>query len=239
MELKTPNEFYCAECPMHIHRPGRSCEVCPLFRNLSEAEHLAFLSKYEDTLIRFSKGETIIRQGEPITYIYLLMKGAVRTQMITLEGNVVEIDMLEAVMPIAPSFIYASKSSYPVDVITMEPCTFLRISKSDWLTEMVGNEKILVNFLTLTSNMTTFLSDKLQLISLKSLRYKLSLFLLEKTTPEKSYFILKRSRTQLAEYFGVQRPSLARTLKELEDEGIIKTDGRLVTVLDRSKLTSV
>ena len=104
---------------------------------------------------------------------------------------------------------------------------------------MVNNEKILTNFLTLTSNMTTFLSDKLQMISLKSLRYKLSIFLLEKTSPEKNYFILNRSRTQLAEYFGVQRPSLARTLKELEDEGIIKTDGRLVTVLDRSRLTGV
>ncbi len=239
MELKTSTEFHCTDCPIHIHRPGNTCEACPLFRNLSEREHLSFLSKYEDTIIRFGKGETIVRQGEPITSIYLLMKGTVRTQMITLEGNVVEIDMLEAVMPIAPSFIYANKSIYPVDVITMEPCTFLRISKSDWLKEMVNNEKILVNFLTLTSNMTTFLSDKLQMISLKSLRYKLSIFLLEKTTPEKNYFILKRSRTQLAEYLGVQRPSLARTFKELEDEGIIQTDGRLVTVLDRGKLTSV
>jgi len=60
--------------------------------------------------------------------------------------------------------------------------------------------------------------------------------LLEKTTPEKNYFILKRSRTQLAEYFGVQRPSLARTIKELEDEAILAVNGRVVTVLDRNRL---
>jgi CRP-like cAMP-binding protein len=118
----------------------------------------------------------------------------------------------------------------------MEPCTFLKISKSAWLKEMTGNEILLNNFLTLNSNMTVFLSDKLQMISIKSLRNKLSIFLLEKTTPEKNYFILKRSRTQLAEYFGVQRPSLARTIKELEDEGIISTNGRVVTVLEREKL---
>ena len=233
------NNLHCPDCPLGIHKPGRNCSVCPLFRNMSVDEHEAFLRKYENTIIEFDKNEMVVRQGDPINSIYLLMNGTVRTQMITMEGNVVEIDMLEAVMPLAPSFIYANKAIYPVDIITMEPCTFLRISKSDWLKEMVNNEKILTNFLTLTSNMTTFLSDKLQMISLKSLRYKLSIFLLEKTSPEKNYFILKRSRTQLAEYFGVQRPSLARTLKELEDEGIIKTDGRLVTVLDRSRLTGV
>lgn len=237
--MDSPNlqELHCPDCPLGIHKPGRNCAVCPLFRNMKEEEHNAFLLKYHDTIIRFDKNETVVRQGDPINFLYLLMKGSVRTQMITLEGNVVEIDMLDAVMPLSPSFVYANKSIYPVDVITMEPCTFLRISKSEWLKEMVNNEKILINFLTLTSNMTAFLSDKLQMISLKSLRSKLSIFLLEKTSPEKNYFILKRSRTQLAEYFGVQRPSLARTLKELEDEGIIKTDGRLITVLDRSKLS--
>ncbi|NLO70425.1 MAG: Crp/Fnr family transcriptional regulator [Porphyromonadaceae bacterium] len=229
----------CPDCNLHFGNSNAKCTTCPLFRNLTEKEHTDFIQKYEDTIIRFAKGETVVRQGDPINSIYLLISGSVRTQMITLEGNVLEIDYFEAVMPIAPSFIYASKSIFPVDVITMEPCVFLRISKSDWLREMVNNEKILTNFITLTSNMTSFLSDKLQMISLKSLRYKISLFLLEKTTPEKNHFILKRSRTQLAEYFGVQRPSLARTLKEMEDEGIITTEGRMITVNDRSKLTNI
>jgi len=203
---------------------------------MSKEEHDAFLERNVNEVVNFEKGETVVRQGDIITSMYLLVKGVVRTQMITEEGNALEIDLLEAVMPLAPAFIYASNNKFPVDVIAMEPCTFLKISKSVWLKEMINNEKLLINFLTLNSNMTVFLSQKLQMISLKSLRHKLSIFLLEKTTPEKNYFILKRSRTQLAEYFGVQRPSLARTIKELEDERIITTSGRVVTVLDRNKL---
>lgn len=210
--------------------------ACPLFRGMSKEEHDAFLERNVNEVVNFEKGETVVRQGDIITSMYLLVKGVVRTQMITEEGNALEIDLLEAVMPLAPAFIYASNNKFPVDVIAMEPCTFLIISKSVWLKEMINNEKLLINFLTLNSNMTVFLSQKLQMISLKSLRHKLSIFLLEKTTPEKNYFILKRSRTQLAEYFGVQRPSLARTIKELEDERIITTSGRVVTVLDRNKL---
>lgn len=210
--------------------------ACPLFRGMSKEEHDAFLERNANEVIKFEKGETVVRQGDVINAMYLLVKGVVRTQMITDEGNALEIDLLEAVIPLAPAFIYANNNKYPVDVIAMEPCTFMKIPKSAWLKEMVFNEKLLINFLTLNSNMTVFLSQKLQMISLKSLRHKLSIFLLEKTTPEKNYFILKRSRTQLAEYFGVQRPSLARTIKELEYEGVLITNGRVVTVLDRNKL---
>lgn len=210
--------------------------ICPLFRGMSKEEHDAFLERNVNEVVNFEKGETVVRQGDVINAMYLLVKGVVRTQMITEEGNALEIDLLEAVIPLAPAFIYASNNKFPVDVIAMEPCTFLKISKSAWLKEMINNEKLLINFLTLNSNMTVFLSQKIQMISLKSLRHKLSIFLLEKTTLEKNYFILKRSRTQLAEYFGVQRPSLARTIKELEDEAIITTNGRVVTVLDRNRL---
>lgn len=210
--------------------------ACPLFRGMSKEEHDAFLERNNNEIVKFEKGETVVRQGDTIRSLYLLVEGVVRTQMITREGNILEIDLLEAVMPLASAFIYASNNKFPVDVICMEPCTFLKISKSAWLEEMVHNEKLLMNFLTLNSNMTVFLSQKIQMISLKSLRHKLSVFLLEKTTPEKNYFILKRSRTQLAEYFGVQRPSLARTIKELEDEKVIMTSGRVVTILERNKL---
>jgi CRP-like cAMP-binding protein len=74
------------------------------------------------------------------------------------------------------------------------------------------------------------------MISLKSLRMKISTFLLENTTIDQDTFTLKQSRTRLAEYFGVQRQSLARTLKEMEDEGTIELRGKNVKVLDRSRL---
>ena len=74
------------------------------------------------------------------------------------------------------------------------------------------------------------------MISLKSLRKKLATFFLEKTTAENNSFNLKRSRTQLAEFFGVQRQSLSRSLKEMEDDSIIKLKGRNVNIIDRNKL---
>ena len=77
------------------------------------------------------------------------------------------------------------------------------------------------------------------MISIKSIKGKLSLFILEHTSEEKNTFTLKRNRTQLAEYFGVQRPSLARTISELVEKGVISIDKREVTVLKREELRKI
>jgi len=47
--------------------------------------------------------------------------------------------------------------------------------------------------------------------------------------------MLKRSINQLAEFFGVQQPSLARTMKELEDDTVITINGRVVKVPVKNK----
>ncbi len=220
---------------IHTHHDSE-LPYCPLFKGLTRLEHDEFLERNVKEVIHYKKGETVVRQGEPIYFVMLLVQGSVRAEMITKEGNILNIDILEAVIPLAPAFIYGTQNSYPVDVITTEPCTFLKISKLAWLDEMARNKKLLTNFLTMNANLTFFLTNKLQMISLKSLRMKISAFLLEKTSNEKNSFILKRSRTELAEYFGVQRQSLARTLKELEADGIIELKGRNVKVLNRNKL---
>ncbi len=213
--------------------------TCPLFTEIDMTEQEAFLTRLVSNKNIYEKGQTVARQGDEIKHLYLLVKGTVRTEMITQEGNLLEIEFINAVRPLAPAFMFAQNNRFPVDVITIDECHFLLIPKDVWLSEMMRNETLLTNFLRLNSNMTVFLSQKLQMISIKSLKGKLSLFILEHTTEEKKSFTLKRNRTQLAEYFGVQRPSLARTINELVEKDIIAIDKREVTVLKRDELRKV
>ncbi|NLZ96274.1 MAG: Crp/Fnr family transcriptional regulator [Bacteroidales bacterium] len=212
---------------------------CPLFAEIDRAEQEAFLNRLVSNKKVVEKGKSVARQGDEIKHLFLLVKGTVRTEMITQEGNLLEIEFIDAVRPLAPAFMFAQNNHFPVDVITIEECHFLLIPKNVWLSEMMRNETLLTNFLRLNSNMSVFLSQKLQMISIKSIKGKLSLFILEHTTKEKNSFTLKRNRTQLAEYFGVQRPSLARTISELVEKGIIAIDKRKLTVLKRDSLKKI
>jgi CRP-like cAMP-binding protein len=177
-----------------------------------------------------------VRQNDLIRHLILLVDGLVRTEMITKEGNVLEIEFLEPIRPLASAFIFATNCHFPVDVIAMQPSVFYLIEKNVWLAEMMKNERLLTNFLKLNSNMTVFLSNKVQMMSIKSLKGKLSLYILENTTAQQPSFVMKRTQTQLAEYFGVQRPSLARTIGEMIEEGLIAMQKKTLTVVDRKKL---
>lgn len=224
-------QFDCAD-----GREDAYMDHCPLFKGLRRSEHDAFLQRHASALMQVAKGSLVVRQHDPIQEMLLLVKGEVSLRVITLDGNVLELERQESVMPMATAFLYAREGQYPFDILALTPCSFLRISKTAWLEEIGRNTTLLQNFLALSADLTANYAGKLQRQSLKSLRHRLALFLLEKSTPEQPVVQLKRSRTQLAEYLGVQRPSLARTLKELETEGLISIEGRRLTIINRPAL---
>ena len=211
-------------------------ETCPLFRDMDKETVISIIERanYETKTVK--KGDFVARQGETIRFLNIIVDGLVRTEMVTKEGNLLEIEFIEPVRPLAPACVFAEKNRFPVDVIALEESTFIVIPKADWMLEMMANEKLFDNFMKVNSNMMVFLSGKVQLLSIKSLKAKLGLYILENTTPTENSFYLKRTQTQLAEYFGVQRPSLARTIAEMIDEDIISLYKRDLTVLNRKKL---
>jgi CRP-like cAMP-binding protein len=97
------------------------------------------------------------------------------------------------------------------------------------------NQQILQNFLSMISSRAQFLSDKLRFHSFKSLKAKLAFFLVNEAGMNHS-FKLKLSQQELAELFGVARPSVGRAFLLLQEEGVIDIRYKQVEILDRKKL---
>jgi len=68
-------------------------------------------------------------------------------------------------------------------------------------------------------------------------REKLASYLLDiaKRT-NKDQFMIETSRQELANMFAIQKFSLQRVLSEFQKEGIIRTNRKWFTILDREKL---
>ncbi len=211
---------------------------CPLFANMSPTEIEELTNRCVSATKEYEKGEYIVRQGTPINFLYLLVAGLVRTSMLTQDDNILEIDTIQPVAPLAPAFIFANHNIFPVDVVAMEHSVLFLIPKTTLQQEMMQNEKLLQNFLRINSNMIVFLSRKVQMLSIRSLRMKLAIYFLKNTSEEQTSFHLHRTQSQLAEYFGVQRPSLSRTLGEMITDGAISLDRQQITIRSRQKLQS-
>lgn len=208
----------------------------PLFDGYMQEEAEAILDRCASFTEVYSKGAYIVRQGDAVNALLLPISGYVRTEMITKEGNVVEIDFIEALRPLAPAFLFADRNVFPVDVIAAEETSLCVIDKKRWLSEMNRDEQLMFNYMRLMSNIAVFLSNKVQMMSIKSLKGRLAVFVLENTTLQRPTFHLSRTLTQLAEHFGVQRPSLSRTIGELVSEGVIEWKRKEITVLNRFRL---
>lgn len=109
-------------------------------------------------------------------------------------------------------------------------------TKESVFRQMGRYESFLRNFLSVNANRTTFLTGRLQFLSFKTIRGKLIHYILELAFPDKKKVLLGKSQQELAEYFGVTRPALAKVLYELADEGMISVNRREIIILDREKM---
>jgi CRP-like cAMP-binding protein len=76
-------------------------------------------------------------------------------------------------------------------------------------------------------------------LNFKTIRGKFAQYVLQAAGSDKSEIKLGMTQNDLAEYFGVARPSIARVIGELETEGIISTKGKSLKILDKKRLTEL
>jgi len=205
------------------------------FDNLKENNEL-FPSDLNYSIKNYPKNELIFRQGDICDALYILIEGSVKTEMITESGSLLGIELISAPRPLAPAFLFSDNNRFPVDVTTQSEVEVLRIPKEEVMRLMTTQPNFMKQFLTHNANRTQFLTNRLQLLSIKTIKGKLAHFLLENSTGEGIPFELKRNQTELAEFFGVARPSLARSLSEMVQDGILSINRKEYTILNAKGL---
>ena len=123
-----------------------------------------------------------------------------------------------------------------MNVTTLEEVEIIKIPKAEIIRLMMTNPDFMQNYLTHNANRTQFLTNRLQLLSIKTIKGKLAHFLMEQAQGSTKPFILNRNQSELAEFFGVARPSLARSLSEMVHDGIISIKRREYQILNMDSM---
>lgn len=76
------------------------------------------------------------------------------------------------------------------------------------------------------------LGDKVRILSYASVRERIAFYLYHIQDKSQRY-ILNATREEIADYLGIARPSLSRELGRMQQEGIIRIDGREVFILNQ------
>lgn len=111
-----------------------------------------------------------------------------------------------------------------------QDCCLLHITKSA-ISELLKDYNFVVEFVQSLSQNSQGINQKIVMFTQKTLRDNILDYLAVLTIKQQSDTVtLPLTKKQLADYFGVQRPSLFRELKKLKEEGLIEVNNRNITL---------
>jgi CRP-like cAMP-binding protein len=135
-----------------------------------------------------------------------------------------------------PASIFSGKN-VPVTIETDRQTILLRMKPETLQKLFAIDQRIQMNFIRLISIEAVEMAIRVKKLTLYTVREKLASYLLDiaKRT-NKDQFMIETSRQELANMFAIQKFSLQRVLSEFQKEGIIRTNRKWFTILDREKL---
>ena len=212
----------------------------PLFRSIHEADIEMILSELKITETEFRKGEILALQDELCNRLIILLSGSVKGEMTDPSGKVVKVEDIYAPSPLAILFLFGPDNRFPVQAIAREDVTALVIPKQSVLRMLSMNQTLLKNYLDISADFASRLSKKLHFMSFRTIRQKLAVYILNLSKIKQEDTIeLDKTKSALAEYFGVSRQSLERELTNMQHDGLITSDKRKITITDKSRLIHI
>ena len=203
-----------------------------VFNGIDEKTIKNILEKTKYEIKKYSPNESLAFRGDEVRGLYIILKGTLTTEMLTEEGNVIKIEELVPSDVIASAFVFGKKNSFPVDLNAKDEAEILFIERKEFLKILFSKEKILENFLNEVSNKTQLLTSKIwNSFNNKTIKKKFCDYV--KKNQKNSLFSIQNLGA-LAEYFGVERPSLSRVLSDLvKDEKLERIGRNKYKILDK------
>lgn len=234
-EANAANHKFNSMQPTPTSQHIRSIFQCPLCNSIPEGQREEFLSDVKYAVKRYAKNEALVTQGSTYDKLYIVIKGEVQTEMADEKGDFLHIETIAAPNPLATGFLFATNNVSPVSAVATQDSVAVVIPKDNVYFLMHKYEDFMKAFLSYISNKLSFLSEKLRLVSFRTIRAKLAYYLLRESRGE-SAFRLQASKEEIARLFSVSRPALVKVVGDMVEEGIIAADRRDIEILNRAAL---
>lgn len=219
-------------------RPEILCQSS-VFSGLSPEDITSLFNKIHYQVKTYGKNEVITSAGDVCDRLLIVQQGSVKAEMNDYSGKTIKIEDLGVPQPLATAFLFGRQNRFPVTVSANTEVEMVSIPKTEFVKLLQLNSMILNNYLNTISTRAQFLSQKLKFLSFKTIKQKIAHFLLEKAGDKLHTVEVPQSQEQLAEMFGVTRPSLARTLGEMVQEGLIETQRRSIKILNKEQMNQL
>ncbi|KJR46208.1 Hcp transcriptional regulator HcpR (Crp/Fnr family) [Desulfosporosinus sp. I2] len=197
-----------------------------LFQGIERVDILAMLNCLKPRVCSYNRNDYIVTGGDPYESVGIVLKGAATVSKENAEGNRIVMTLLKQGDIFGEIIAFSSQMNWPATVQAQETCVVLFLPRGKIVGEcdrMCSWHRTLIqNFLRVISERAMMLNKKVEYLTIKSMRGKISTYLLEQYRREGDVNItLPLNRNELSDFLNVSRPSMSREMSKMKDEGII------------------
>ncbi|MBZ2174252.1 Crp/Fnr family transcriptional regulator [Schnuerera sp. xch1] len=202
-----------------------------LFSSFTKEELSIIFSSLKYQIREYRKGQTIHLQNELCSTLDIIIDGRVVVQHIDEDGNILTINVFSNRGIIGASLLFSNRNYYPMTIESIDNTIILHMQRDLVLELCKNNVDFMVKLMTIISDRSIILTDKINMISLKTIRQKIIDYLRYEFHIQRNKVIkLNMSKKELAERLGIQRSFLSRELNKMRKDGLVEYDARTITI---------
>ncbi|NLW46510.1 MAG: Crp/Fnr family transcriptional regulator [Firmicutes bacterium] len=197
-----------------------------LFAGIDSADLTLMLGCLEPKLLSYQKNDFIAVAGEKFKSVGIMVEGEAVVIKENAAGNRVVMDLLKPGDIFGEVVVFAEDSVWPGSVVAQEASKALFIPRQ----KIIGqchricprHREIIRNMLKIVSEKAMLLNKKVEYLTIKSMRGKISAYFLDQYRKfGQALFELPMNRNEMADFLNVSRPSMSREMGRMKEEGII------------------
>ncbi|MDR6301567.1 response regulator [Mesonia maritima] len=203
-------------------------------RNIHELKNLF---DDEGEISTYKKGEIIYKEGDHSNFIYLILKGVVKTHQMDENGKELITTLYKA-----DEFLgftsFNENIPYQESATAVEKTELAGISKQTLKGILEENKKVSLELMNVLTDNLSEIKQQLLQMAYSSVKRKTAQTILQfvEVLDKKPSENIKISRSDLASVAGIATESLIRTLSSFKKEGLLEIEGRNIKVLDTEGL---
>jgi len=203
----------------------------PMFADIDKHVLYALVERHLIYTRSYSKGKTVYNQHDTCDTLDIILSGSLIAYALSQGGSATTMFTFHKGSTLGVNLLLAESHAYPLNIYCLTDCEIVHVAREAVL-ELLHDYHFVMRFIKSLSQNSQGMNQKINMLAQKTLRENILEYLKKQSILQKSQtIILPTSKKQLADYLGVQRPSLFRELKKLCDENIIVTENRSITLL--------
>lgn len=181
----------------------------------------------------YMKGATVHNANETCRTLDIVLSGSLVAYSLSTNGSATTMFEFSQGSVIGANLLFGENHSYPLNIYCLTDCQIIHIDINAVL-EFLHDYNFTLHYIKSISQNSQGINQKIAMFTQRTLRENIMDYFKQQTIIQKSSVILlPMSKRQLADYLGVQRPSLFRELKKLKEEGIIEINNRTIAIKNK------